>query len=132
VPQIRGHRRFDDEAPERDRVCERQGRGVARQAVQAEAGAKQAVMLGARRRREGRREIPPRETLGHRPRDLGHGQRPHLLVEAKLSATEVSPALVRFGQVLRPQHCVQVVRDGATALRDGIRIVPAERFLAAM
>jgi hypothetical protein len=57
-------------------------------------------------------------------------RRPVLLVEAKLSDSEPSPALRYFAERLRPKWAIQVVRRGHTRIWGAIRVLPAERFLA--
>ena len=53
-----------------------------------------------------------------------------LLVEAKLSDSEPSPALRYFAERLRPKWAIQVVRRGHARIWGAIRVLPAERFLA--
>ena len=57
-------------------------------------------------------------------------RRPVLLVEAKLSDSEPSPALRYFAERLRPKWAIQVVRRGHARIWGAIRVLPAERFLA--
>jgi predicted AAA+ superfamily ATPase len=57
-------------------------------------------------------------------------RRPLLLVEAKLSDSEPSPALRYFAERLRPKWAIQVVRRGHARIWGAIRVLPAERFLA--
>ncbi len=60
-------------------------------------------------------------------------RRPWFAVEAKLSETRLDPALRYFKERLRVPWAYQVVRD---AQRDfveaGVRVLPADRFLAAL
>jgi uncharacterized protein len=58
--------------------------------------------------------------------------RPYLLVEAKLSEPDVSPALRYFAERLSPRRAVQVVRRGASRMSGSIAVIPADRFLALM
>jgi predicted AAA+ superfamily ATPase len=57
-------------------------------------------------------------------------RRPWLMLEAKLSDGEPSPALEYFRARLKPKHAVQLVRHGAMRRRGEIIVVPAERILA--
>ncbi len=59
-------------------------------------------------------------------------RQPFLLVEAKLSGDQPSPALRYFHQRLRPAHAVQIVRRGELRKSHGIVVVPADRLLARM
>ena len=59
-------------------------------------------------------------------------RRPYLLVEAKLSDDQPSPALRYFRDRLRPVHAIQVVRHGSMRRVDGLLVVPADRLLARM
>jgi predicted AAA+ superfamily ATPase len=56
--------------------------------------------------------------------------RPYLLVEAKLTATDVSPALRYFAQRISAKTALQVVRHGNARTSAGIAVIPAARFLA--
>lgn len=58
--------------------------------------------------------------------------RPYLLLEAKLSGEQLSPALRYFRDRLRPKHAIQLVRRGTLRKVDGMLVVPAERLLARM
>jgi predicted AAA+ superfamily ATPase len=61
------------------------------------------------------------------------GRKPWFAVEAKLSETRVDPALPYFRDRLRIPWVYQVVRDARRDVIDsGVRVVPAERFLAAL
>lgn len=59
-------------------------------------------------------------------------RRPWLLLETKLSGTEVSPALKYFKERLAPRHAVQLVRQGAPRASAGIAVLPATRMLAVL
>jgi hypothetical protein len=60
-------------------------------------------------------------------------RKPWFAVEAKLSAEDVDPSLLYYRDRLRIPQAFQVVRDGARDfLRDGVRCLPAARFLAAL
>ena len=55
-------------------------------------------------------------------------RRPVLLVEAKLSDSEPSPALRYFAERLRPKWAIQVVRRDHTRILGCIRVLPTEAF----
>jgi predicted AAA+ superfamily ATPase len=57
-------------------------------------------------------------------------RRPCLLLEARLSEAQASPALRYFRDRLRPRHAVQLVRRGPMRKADGMLVVPADRLLA--
>jgi predicted AAA+ superfamily ATPase len=59
-------------------------------------------------------------------------RRPYLLVEAKLSDSQLSPSLRYFRDRFRPRHAVQLVREGALRKVDGMWIAPAARVLSRM
>lgn len=60
--------------------------------------------------------------------------RPYALLEAKLSDVEISPALRRFRDILKPAHCLQIVRQSSDPnhlrIKDGIILLAASRFLS--
>jgi hypothetical protein len=58
-------------------------------------------------------------------------RKPFLLVEAKLSDSQPSPALRYFAERLSPRWAIQVVRRGDPRLGP-VRVLPAERFLTWM
>ncbi|RLD10632.1 ATP-binding protein [candidate division KSB1 bacterium] len=59
--------------------------------------------------------------------------KPWFCVEVKLSDTQPAPALSYFRQRLQIPFCYQVVRtSGVDSIRDDIRILSADRFLAAL
>lgn len=59
--------------------------------------------------------------------------RPWFLVEAKLAETRVDPALRYYRERIKAPFCYQVVREPVDDVRvDGIRVVPAHRFLPAL
>jgi predicted AAA+ superfamily ATPase len=61
------------------------------------------------------------------------GRKPWFAVEAKLSETRVDPALVYFRDRLKVPWVYQVVRDTRRDfIENGVRIVPAARFLAGL
>ncbi|MEW6744990.1 MAG: ATP-binding protein [Planctomycetota bacterium] len=61
------------------------------------------------------------------------GQRPWLAVEVKLAATHIDPALVYFRERLKIPWAYQVVLEGERDfVQQGVRCVPAHRFLAAL
>jgi len=61
------------------------------------------------------------------------GRRPWFAVEAKLSETQVDPALEYFRDRLKIPWVYQVVRDTRRDfVEGGVRVLPAERFLAAL
>jgi predicted AAA+ superfamily ATPase len=75
------------------------------------------------RDKEGR-EVDFVVTLGHRP---------WFAVEVKLSETHPDPALLHFSKRLSIPWAYQVVLDGVRDfVEDGVRVVPADRFLAAL
>jgi hypothetical protein len=59
-------------------------------------------------------------------------RRPTMLVEAKLSDSEPSPALRYFAERLSAKWAIQLVRRAGTPTRvsDGVTVVSADRFLA--
>ncbi len=57
-------------------------------------------------------------------------RKPYLLMEAKLSDEQISPALRYFAQRLQPKHALQLVRRGDPRMSDRVTLVPAERLLA--
>lgn len=60
-------------------------------------------------------------------------RKPWFAVEAKLSETSVDPALVYFRERLKIPWTYQVVFEGQRDfMQDGVRCLPAERFLAAL
>jgi hypothetical protein len=61
------------------------------------------------------------------------GRKPWLLVEAKLGETRVDPSLVLFRRRLGVPWAYQVTLAGERDfVEDGVRVVPARRFLAAL
>jgi len=61
------------------------------------------------------------------------GQTPWMAVEVKLSSTRIDPALVYFRERLAIPWVYQVVLEGdRDFVEDGVRCVPAHRFLAAL
>jgi len=61
------------------------------------------------------------------------GRKPWFAVEVKLSETRVDPALVHFKERLRIPWAYQVTLEGARdVVQDGVRVVPASRFLSAL
>jgi predicted AAA+ superfamily ATPase len=61
------------------------------------------------------------------------GRKPWFLVEAKLAETRVDPALVLFKERFRVPWAYQVTMEGARDfVQDGVRVVPASRFLAGL
>lgn len=59
--------------------------------------------------------------------------KPWFAVEAKLTETRIDPALAFFRDRLALRHCYQVVKDGARDfVEDGVRCLPAAKFLAAL
>lgn len=61
------------------------------------------------------------------------GRKPWFAVEAKLSETQVDPALRYFRDRLRIPWVYQVVRDARhDHVEEGVRVLPAERLLAAL
>jgi len=60
-------------------------------------------------------------------------RKPWLLVEAKLRETRVDPVLASFKERLRAPWAYQVTLEGERDfVQDGVRVVPASRFLAAL
>jgi predicted AAA+ superfamily ATPase len=60
-------------------------------------------------------------------------RKPWFAVEAKLSATRVDPSLAYFKERLRIPWVYQVTRTGSRDfVEDGVRTVPADRFLPAL
>ena len=61
------------------------------------------------------------------------GRKPWFAVEAKLSATRVDPVLAYFRDRLAIPWAYQVVLEGTRDfVQDGVRLVPASRFFAAL
>jgi hypothetical protein len=61
------------------------------------------------------------------------GRKPWMAVEAKISATQIDPALFYFRDRLKIPWVYQVVQEGERDfVQDGIRCLPADRFLAAL
>lgn len=61
------------------------------------------------------------------------GQTPWMAVEVKLASTRIDPALVYFRERLAIPWVYQVVLEGdRDFVQDGVRCVPAHRFLAAL
>ncbi len=61
------------------------------------------------------------------------GRKPWFAVEVKLSETRVSPALLYFRERLRIPFTYQVTLEGGRDfVQGGVRVLPAERFLAAL
>jgi hypothetical protein len=60
------------------------------------------------------------------------GRRPWFAVEAKLTETRVDPALVRFRDRLRIPWTYQVTLGDRDFVEDGVRVVPAGRFLGSL
>lgn len=59
--------------------------------------------------------------------------KPWFAVEAKLSETRIEPALRYYRDRLSLRHCYQVVLEGQRDfVEDGVRCVPAARFLAGL
>ena len=64
---------------------------------------------------------------------VSRGRKPWLAVEAKLSQGRVDPALVYLRERLRIPFAYQVSLEGTRDfVEDGVRILPASRFLAAL
>jgi hypothetical protein len=60
-------------------------------------------------------------------------RKPWFAVEAKVSATDVDPALSYFRERLGLEWCYQVVLEGTRDfVQDGVRCLPASQFLAAL
>jgi predicted AAA+ superfamily ATPase len=60
-------------------------------------------------------------------------RRPWFAVEAKVAETRIDPALVYFRERLGLRHCYQVVLESRRDfLQDGVRCLPADRFLDAL
>ena len=60
-------------------------------------------------------------------------RRPWFAVEAKVSETRIDPALLFFRERLGLRHCYQVVLEGRRDfVQDGVRCLPAHRFLDAL
>jgi predicted AAA+ superfamily ATPase len=60
-------------------------------------------------------------------------RRPWFAVEAKVTETRIDPALVYFRKRLGLRFCYQVVLEGRRDfLQDGVRCLPADRFLDAL
>lgn len=61
------------------------------------------------------------------------GRKPWFAVEVKLGETRVDPALLYFKQRLRIPFAYQVTLEGTRDfVQDGVRVLPASRFLAAL
>jgi hypothetical protein len=61
------------------------------------------------------------------------GRKPWFLVEAKLSETRVDPAVVLFKERLGVPWAYQVTLEGGRDfVQDGVRVVPASRFLGGL
>jgi len=61
------------------------------------------------------------------------GDKPWFAVEAKLSETRIDPSLVHFRERLRIPFAYQVVLEGTRDfVENGVRCLPAARFLAAL
>ena len=61
------------------------------------------------------------------------GRKPWFAVEAKLSETRVDPSLVFFKDRLGVPWAYQVTLEGARdVVQDGVRVVPASRFLGGL
>jgi len=61
------------------------------------------------------------------------GRKPWLAVEAKLSSGQVDPALVHFKKKLAIPYAYQVtLAETRDVLDQGVRVVPASRFLAGL
>jgi len=61
------------------------------------------------------------------------GRKPWFAVEAKLSESRVDPALLHFKERLAIPWAYQVTLEGGRDfVQDGVRVVPASRFLAAL
>lgn len=58
------------------------------------------------------------------------GRKPALLIEVKMSESEVSPSLRYFAERLSPRWAVQIVRNGTPRVAGNVRVIPADRFLA--
>jgi predicted AAA+ superfamily ATPase len=59
--------------------------------------------------------------------------RPWMAVEAKLSETRIDRSLTYFRERLKIPWCYQVLLEGGRDfVQDGVRVVPAHRFLAAL
>jgi predicted AAA+ superfamily ATPase len=62
-----------------------------------------------------------------------HRRRPWIAVEVKLSESRLAPELLYFRERLRIPSCYQVVLEGdRDFLKDGVRCLPAARFLAGL
>ncbi len=60
-------------------------------------------------------------------------RKPWFAVEAKISGTRIDPSLAHFRDRLGVPHAYQVVLEGTRDfVENGIRVVPAHRFLAAL
>jgi len=59
-------------------------------------------------------------------------RKPWFAVEARLGGSDVSPHLRYFGSRLRIPHLYQVVLEGRDFVHEGVRVVPAAKFLAAL
>jgi len=61
------------------------------------------------------------------------GQKPWFMVEAKLNETRLSPHLKYFRDKINPPYAYQVVKKtGVDIFREGVRIISADKFLAAL
>jgi hypothetical protein len=60
-------------------------------------------------------------------------RKPWFAVEVKLSGARVDPALVHFKERLRIPWAYQITLEaGRDFVQDGVRVVPASRFLSAL
>ena len=75
-----------------------------------------------------------RDRAGHEVDFLvTHRRRPWIAVEVKLSESRLAPELLYFKERLRIPSCYQVVLEGdRDFLKDGVRCLPAARFLAGL
>ncbi len=61
------------------------------------------------------------------------GQKPWFMVEAKLNETRLSPHLKYFKEKIHPPYAYQVVKKtGIDILKEGVRIISADKFLAGL
>jgi len=62
-----------------------------------------------------------------------HDGKPWFAVEAKLTDTTISPALLHFQHTLKIPWAYQVVLEGnRDFIQDGVRCLPAHRFVSAL